>query len=265
MTRLRDHTAAIVRALLTADPAVVALDYDGTLTEIVPDPDHARLTPARRRVLAKASRLPRVRLVVLSGRCCADASLRVGVDGIPVVGNHGLELEGWRIPDAERWRESLVAFLERLAAATCALPRVNVEDKGLTATVHLAEIRSDVARDGLLRELGKLLGEPAAGGDLLRLHPGKASVEVRPAVDWDKAGALRLLLERWGALPANVFYAGDDVTDECVFREVAEGFTVKVGEGESHARYRAEGPEEVYDFLRVLGGDLPQNPAASPA
>jgi trehalose 6-phosphate phosphatase len=54
-----------------------------------------------------------------------------------------------------------------------------------------------------------------------------------------------------------VLYAGDDVTDEHAFaavasRENADDVTVKVGDGETAARYRVGGPEDVTDLLREL-------------
>ena len=69
---------------------------------------------------------------------------------------------------------------------------------------------------------------------------------------WDKARALLFLVAGWAARPQDVFYAGDDVTDECVFEALAEGFTVKVGDGPTAARYIAADPDEIYRFVRVL-------------
>ena len=272
MSRLAEHAPEIAGALLAAARALLALDYDGTLTEIVDDPDEARLTPERRGVLMAVSALPRLHLAVLSGRGLADVTARLGVPAITVVGNHGLELEGWSVPGVERSRPALAAFLEELAGGDGLPFRIRIEDKGATATVHLRGTRAELDRDRLMQLLQERLdrflagGVPGAGrragtdseaplppgGPILRLHPGKAAVEVRPAVAWDKARALLVLLERWGIRREDAFYAGDDVTDECVFEELAEGVTVKVGEPPTRARYVAAEPAEVYRFLAEL-------------
>ena len=248
--RLLDHAPALARRLRDSDVGVLALDYDGTLTEIVDDPDAARLDPARRRELQRVARLPNLRLVIVSGRSQRDAAERVGVEGAVVVGNHGLELEGLHLPEVARSRPYLSEFLA-LVERDGGLPYpVLVEDKGATATVHVRGTRADDARDRLLDALRARLER--LGPVQLALHPGKASVEVRPAVAWDKARALLFLLERWDAPQRSVFYAGDDVTDECVFAALAEGITVKVGAGQTRARYVAEGPPELYEFLKEL-------------
>ena len=271
---LREHASSLADVLLAADPGVVALDYDGTLTEIVPDPAAARIDDPSRSLIAQVARIPSLHVAVLSGRSVKDASERIAVANVAVVGNHGLELEGWSLPDAERSRSALTSFIKKIQSNGSLLFPAFVEDKGATATVHLRGTRADQDRDRLLEalqvRLDSFLSERTPEADhglapqadpglacenqavLLRLHPGKASVEIRPAVAWDKARALLHLLEGWGASPEHTFYAGDDETDECVFAELSAGMTVKVGGGPSRARYVAADPSEIYDFLREL-------------
>jgi trehalose 6-phosphate phosphatase len=64
--------------------------------------------------------------------------------------------------------------------------------------------------------------------------------------------AFRRLLETWDVPPARALYAGDDVTDECVFDGIPEVVGVKVGDGATAAEYRAGSPGELVQFLRVL-------------
>jgi trehalose 6-phosphate phosphatase len=50
-----------------------------------------------------------------------------------------------------------------------------------------------------------------------------------------------------------VVYFGDDVTDEFAFRRLGEDdVSVKVGQGETAARHRVDGPEDVAEALRLL-------------
>ena len=58
---------------------------------------------------------------------------------------------------------------------------------------------------------------------------------------------------------AYVVALGDDRTDEDLFREVLRdgGMAVHVGTGETIARHRVEGPEQVARFLEAVAAWLP--------
>src|SRR6185312_2865094 len=81
-----------MRALnLTAGPAVF-YDFDGTLSEIVNDPDTARLVDGAAEALtALSAQCP---VAILSGRDLADVRERIGLPGIWYAGSHGFELTG---------------------------------------------------------------------------------------------------------------------------------------------------------------------------
>lgn len=248
-----------VRDRLAGGPALVALDFDGTLTEIVADPAAPGLTTERRRVLA-AIPGPDRRLAVVSGRQLEDVRRRVGIPDAVYVGNHGLEIEG---PGIERRPPDEVA--DRLARLLGTVARrlegpgppvrgtdldAEIEDKRWTATVHVRP-RGDAA---LHRAVGDVIGDTVAEAGFA-LRPGKASWEIRPEGGFDKGDALRWLIDALpGASAGRTLYAGDDVTDEDAFRALPEGVTVRVGDpaGETAARYRLADPAEVYSFLEAL-------------
>jgi trehalose-6-phosphatase len=77
------------------------------------------------------------------------------------------------------------------------------------------------------------------------VHKGTAGVALARALGADRA-------------PGGVFAAGDDVTDEDLFRavraEVARSVTVRVGAGESAAEWRADGTPELVELLRAVAG-----------
>ncbi|MFL5945111.1 MAG: trehalose-phosphatase, partial [Gaiellaceae bacterium] len=111
---------------LAEDPARTGLflDVDGVLAPIVARPDDARVPDETRAELRRLH--ARYALVAcISGRAGADAQRVVGVPELTYVGNHGLEVE----PAAAGWAARLHEFL-----ATVDWPEV--EDKGLTATLH---------------------------------------------------------------------------------------------------------------------------------
>jgi len=87
-------------AELAARPAEAAilLDIDGTLAPIVEDPSSSRVPEETRIELRRL--LGRYALVAcLTGRQQAVAREIVGVDELPIIGEHGLELA----PEAEQW------------------------------------------------------------------------------------------------------------------------------------------------------------------
>jgi trehalose 6-phosphate phosphatase len=245
------------------DGLVLGLDFDGTLAPIVDDPAAASLTPATRMVLEELASVPTVALAVISGRGRSDLTERVGVDGAVFAGNHGLEL-GYRDratvhPEAARRRATVRRLCETVDAQlqTAGVAGYEIEDKGVTATVHFRRV-PDAAVPTVLSTVERC----AADVDGVRVTVGKRIRELRPAVDWDKGAAMRLLREaapdRWGGM-----YVGDDTTDEDGFRAVgADGVGVLVGaddEGprtETAATHRLAGQESVASFLAWLGVSL---------
>jgi trehalose 6-phosphate phosphatase len=78
---------------------------------------------------------------------------------------------------------------------------------------------------------------------------GKEVVELS-VVDVDKGMALRALREACGS--EAVLYVGDDLTDESAFAVLdddAGDVSIKVGPGETVARYRLNGPDDVAVLL----------------
>lgn len=201
--------------MLTARPreTCVAVDFDGTLSEVVPDPDAARAVPgAADALVVLASRLGRV--AVVSGRPAAflrDALVGSGPGpgGAPasvhVVGLYGLESlapDGSVLvaEEAERWRPVVAQAADR--AEGWAPLGARVERKGLSVTLHWRESPEAEAWGG--ETAGKLA---AALG--LVAHPARKSVELRPPLAVDKGTAVEGLASGFGV----VAFLGDDLGD----------------------------------------------------
>lgn len=246
MRLLEDADA--LRARLAGGPVLVALDYDGTLTEIVDDPQDPALSPERRRVLARIPAAGRW-LAILSGRALADVRARIGLEQAIYVGNHGLEIAAH---GAVR-RFAPAGAEDRLAALLASLAPVDgtlVENKGLTATLHVRP-REDDRRHATLGSAIRAAVE-AAG---FELRSAKAAWEIRPAGAPDKGDALLHVIEGLpGAAAERTVYVGDDATDEDVFRALPTAVTARVGPPgvATSARYRLAAPAAVYRFLEVL-------------
>jgi trehalose 6-phosphate phosphatase len=195
--------AADLLAPLTEAPrqSALLLDVDGTLAPIVSRPELARVPESTRSELRRLAR--RYLLVAcLSGRSGADARRLVGVDGVVVVGNHGLELD----PGAAEHVHALARFRQAIG-----LP---VEDKLLSLTYHYREADDEPEAVAGLEEVA---AQAQAAGLVARW--GRKVLEIRPPVEADKGMAVRILLGRSGARRA--LYAGDDTTDLDAFAGLA--------------------------------------------
>jgi trehalose 6-phosphate phosphatase len=110
--------------------------------------------------------------------------------------------------------------------------------------VHVRQVTDRLAAVDLLAQAD------AAADPSLTKKPGKEVLELA-VTDADKGTALLRLRDDLGAVAT--VYLGDDRTDEDAFRALGAGdVTVKVGEGETSARYRIADPATVVVLLEAL-------------
>ena len=249
--------------LKAARRVLLLSDYDGTLTPIVDRPELADLPAGTRQLLRALAHRHRFTVGIISGRALSDLKHRVGIGSIVYAGNHGLEIEGPGIsfinPLAEEMKPVLRVIHQALSKALITVRGALVEDKGLSLSVHYRLVeKEEVEKAKTIFK--RILRVPRLSGKV-KITSGKKVHEVRPAVDWDKGKAIKLLMKRYGKggrrsglLP---IYLGDDLTDEDGFRAIEryrDGLTVFVG-GESDstmARYFLRSPGEVERFLSML-------------
>ncbi|MFI2348644.1 trehalose-phosphatase [Streptomyces sp. NPDC019443] len=264
----RDGLAAI---LARPQKAVVGLDFDGTLAEIVPDPEQARAHPGA--VPALAALAPRVASVaVVTGRPAGVAVRYGGFAGVPgldhlvVLGHYGAER--W---DAVSGTVKTPAPHPGVAAARAELPGVLdkagawqgtwIEEKGQAVAVHTRRASDPQAAFEALRGP---LAELAARHGLI-LEPGRMVLELRPS-GMDKGVALGEYVREVKA--EAVLYAGDDLGDLPAFAAVEKlrsdgvpGLLVCSGSTEvpelaDRADLLLPGPPAVVEFLGSLAQRL---------
>jgi trehalose 6-phosphate phosphatase len=233
----------------------VFLDYDGTLTPIVDQPEDAQLSGKGRGILSDlAAHFP---VAVISGRDLRDIGERVAIDKIVYAGSHGFEIA---FPDGRVWEHSLAAdylsFLDRvelkLGERLRRIDGFRLERKRFSLAVHYRRVA-----EAHFPEVKKAVHESTQDFPELRLSGGKKIYEFQPRVEWQKGKALLLLLEllhldRPDTLP---LYIGDDATDEDVFQVLqARGLSILVTEESrpTAAHYSLKDPEEVQTFLQRI-------------
>ena len=257
MAHLLNVWSSVSARLLGEERVLLLFDYDGTLTPIVTRPEDALLPADVRRSLAALVAHPRYIVGIVSGRSLDDLAERAGIPGIILAGNHGMEIRG---PDlvfihegALAGRETLAVVKDHLAHALASIPGINVENKGLTLTIHYRATPAS-----LIDEVDSIVSatcRPSVESGEVRLTRGKMVIEVRPNIQWDKGRAIERIRAEFDESPYAVYF-GDDRTDEDGFREVQAmgGLAVFVGESREGtvALHQLESPGEVAETLRLL-------------
>ncbi|OBJ15922.1 trehalose-phosphatase [Mycobacterium colombiense] len=261
MSQLPDALQALADGLADRRPAVF-FDFDGTLSDIVDDPDSARPVAGATEALDRlAARCP---VAVLSGRDLADVTKRVGVQGIWYAGSHGFELTA---PDGTHHQNdeaaAAIPVLEQAAGQLRdrlgAIPGVVVEHKRFGVAVHYRNAERD--------RVGEVLAVVRAAGrrDELRVTTGREVIELRPDLDWDKGKTLRWVIDHLheaGSGPLTPVYLGDDITDEDAFDAVrADGVPILVRHGDDGDRATAalfalDSPARAGEFTGRLADQL---------
>ncbi|HEY2073154.1 MAG TPA: trehalose-phosphatase [Gaiellaceae bacterium] len=226
---------------LAAEPQLAGLflDFDGVLAPIVARPDDASLPAQTRRELERL--VHRYALVaVVSGRAGDDVARRVDVEGVAIVGSHGLELH----PAADEWRERIDAFADAAGWA-------DTERKGLAVSFHYRRAEDQAAARAALEEIAA-----RARDEGLVARFGRKVLEVLPPLEASKGTAVAALLAESGLRRALV--AGDDTTDLDAFRALDGlelGVRVAVAADESPPELRERADVVVAstdDFLALL-------------
>ena len=233
--------------------AALFLDYDGTLTPIVARPELAILSDSMRQTVRQLA--SRFSVTIVSGRDVAVVASLVGVEGLGYVGSHGLDITG--PPGSDLRKEVALDFLGELDLVEAELRRetrsidgVVIERKRFSISTHVRlAARGDLPRvEAVVDEVGGL--HPS-----LRREGGKMLLELRPDIDWDKGAAVLWLLDAMGLDPSAALFIGDDLTDETVFRVLAErgtGIVVADSDRPTDACLRLRDPDEVHTLLDRL-------------
>lgn len=221
------------------------LDFDGTLAPIVQRPADAMLPAGVTDSLRRLHAAGTVPVAIVTGRTIAEADRLLAPLIVPIAGSHGAERRDARA--RTRRPEASIAGLDTAVGMLEALARRRTlifEPKAQGASLHYR------GRDDAAAECLALADEIRVRFPALKVLCGKAVVEVMPT-GHDKGQALAAFMDEWpfaGRVPVAV---GDDVTDEDAFEAAQKmgGLAIKVGSGQTVARYRAATIEAIHDWL----------------
>jgi alpha,alpha-trehalase len=251
---------AQIAAVVAARRPAVLLDFDGTLSAIVDDPNAAVLVDGAADALKMLA--AQCDVAVLSGRDLADVVSRIGLPGIWYAGSHGFELTA---PDGtshcNETAASAVDTLQETAAELrdrfALLDGVRVEHKRFAVAVHYRCAAPEAARQATatVHTIGRQRG--------LRVTMGRKIIELRPDIAWDKGKMLQWIVRQIaGPDPELPIYVGDDLTDEDAFDAVRrDGIGIVArhtedGDRPSAARFALDGPVAVREFIERLAREI---------
>jgi trehalose 6-phosphate phosphatase len=243
MSALPQDLEAALAEFAARRPLLIASDYDGVLARLRDVPSDAVPEDGVPEALARLADVDGVTVALVSGRGAADLQATSGLTGpYRWVGSHGAEFDGPLVGELADRRDALAALLAPLVDG---VPGALLEVKPASVAVHVRQVQDRPAAAALLERARTVVDSS------LTLKPGKEVLEIA-VTDADKGTALRRLVAELGAAAA--MYLGDDVTDEDGFRALgADDLTVKVGDGETAARYRVPDTAGALAVLRRLG------------
>ncbi|MCK8466219.1 trehalose-phosphatase [Microbacterium sp. KSW4-16] len=244
-------------ALAATPRLVVALDFDGTASPLVPDPMAARALPEVAVQVERLAALPDTVVAYVSGRSMHD--LRVITEhtddsAIALAGSHGAQY--WfpgDDPDAvhdaldeDGTREELWAAAKPIIAR---YEGAEFEPKTFGMGVHTRRADRET-EERVFAEIDALVAERFPHW---RRRAGHRVLEFSSRTE-GKDAAMTALRERFDA--TGILFAGDDVTDEDAMRVLGpDDLGVRVGPGESAATLRVDTPQQIAELLEALADE----------
>lgn len=254
------------------------LDYDGTLSPIVDNPDCAFMSETMRAAVKKVAKY--FPTAIISGRSRNKVYEFVGLTELYYAGSHGMDIMCPVKPSISDDQPSCFSSTDKqgkdvnlfqpaveflpmirevfisLVESTKGIEGAKVENNKFCVSVHYRNV-DEKNWDLVAQCVHDILKDYPR----LRLTHGRKVLEVRPVINWDKGKAVTFLLESLGLSDCNnvlPMYVGDDRTDEDAFKVLREkncGYGILVSskpKENSSAYYSLRDPSEVMEFLNSL-------------
>lgn len=234
------------------------LDYDGTLAELAPTPDHIESDPELIELLDRLAQNRYIRVTVVSGRRLVHVQELLPVSGILLAGTYGVELRtaaGERKDriDYQDIRPALESLKPRWSELIAEREGFFLEDKGWSLALH-ARFAEDEEAEKVL-EIAHEMASDAASSGPFRLLGGHKFFEIGPQLA-NKGKTITYLLKQHPWPDAVLLYLGDDDKDEEAFEVIKaqDGMAIVVAREprETLADCRLESPDAVRRWLTEL-------------
>ncbi|MEJ2099059.1 MAG: bifunctional alpha,alpha-trehalose-phosphate synthase (UDP-forming)/trehalose-phosphatase [Desulfobacterales bacterium] len=246
----RELSSEVIDRICAAKKLGLFLDYDGTLAELKKKPSDALPDEEIKELFLKLESVKPAEVFITSGRTKEDMDQWFSRYDFNLIAEHGYYYKHHNAaewvefdPQAElSWKNQIIDVFQLYTGMT---PGSFVEEKTSSVVWHYRnsdpEFGSWKAHQ-LVAELYEMLSNLP-----VEVHHGKKIVEVS-SIQINKGNVLEyfMLLNKYDA----VLCAGDDETDESMFRLNTEGIiSIKIGKEDTAAEFRVSSPRAFRDFL----------------
>jgi trehalose-phosphatase len=246
------------KRLAQANRLWLFLDYDGTLADFAPTPEHVDLDLEVIDVLTRLVQRRDIRVAVVSGRQLGQIRLLLPVPGVLLAGTYGIELQtpgGRRIEriSSDIIRPVLDDLKPRWERLIAGREGFFLEDKYWALALHARFADDDQAN--IVLENARHMANDAASLGPFRLLGGHKFLEIGPRLA-NKGQTVAYLLDHYSWPGAMPLYLGDDDKDEEAFGVIKArgGIAILVAKEprNSQADCRLESPQAVRHWLQTL-------------
>jgi len=230
------------------------LDYDGTLREFEDLPHEAVPTDEIMATVSELARLKHVDVFIVSGRRSTD--MEGWFKGLPVtlVAEHGFMVlpprsKTWHFTDPSidlSWKQKVTKIFSQYVSTT---PGTFIEEKMSSVVWHFRKADPEFGKWKAQQLIGNVL-EILANENVIATQ-GQFIVEVS-SNEVNKGAIMRHFMHKGNY--KGVVCAGDDKTDEAMFKRSFDPhmISIKVGKGETFAKYRLSSPRLLRRLLRDI-------------
>jgi trehalose 6-phosphate synthase/phosphatase len=244
---------SLLDAYRSSERRLLLLDYDGTLVPFSANPAKAQPSEHLLQVLAALARQKENEVCIISGRSSEWLDACFGRLPLTLVAEHGARIrqagEAWTDEAGMNtaWKGEVQRIMDSYARR-CAGSFTEVKEFSVVWHYRNANPAQGKLRSmELLTELNEHIHNRG-----LQVLPGNKIVEVR-SYGVNKGTAVKKILAQ--QKPGFILAAGDDRTDEDMFRLLADmrnTFTIKVGPEASFAKYNLHTQGMVVSILEAL-------------
>jgi trehalose 6-phosphate phosphatase len=243
-------TLSMLEPPFFTDQHALFLDFDGTLVGIAPHPSAIHRPLYMPQLLLHTQQILGGALAIVTGRSIADIDHFLAPLEFAVAGEHGAHRRDTQghLHHTHAWAAAQTAYMLRAAQLLqIEYPALWCEVKTTGFTLHYR------SAPGLGQACWDTLAPLATQTPACALIRGKYGIELRPS-DVGKGVAVRSYMQESVFAGRKPVFVGDDVADEDGFdaAQRAGGYGIKVGSGPTAARYRADGPADVREWLQRL-------------
>lgn len=222
------------------------LDFDGTLAGFRDDPERVYLTDSQYDLLRAVNKNLSGALALISGRDVRDLSKRAPKE-LWRLGNHGLFKAAPNTEPPSKLSEFPRDLQQAIWRDLAKIAGTRLEIKGPVIAVHH---RANPAAKG---DIAQAIRPLLKGYPEHVLQIGHNVIEVKPK-GANKGEAIIEQMKHPVFAGRHPVMIGDDATDEDGFKACHRlgGFGIKMGDGQTSARYRLKSIPDIYTLLEKL-------------